>query len=163
MNSRLFKESIKAALAFVIGYAIALKINWMSPNWVGYAITMVAFPGFTNGQTYKKSFLRLSGTIPGSIMALIILAIAPQNRFLFIFIIAIWMFVTTYLMIADKAHSYLWNVAGFTCLIVVLASPSSSSIAIEHAIYRIIDNTLGMLILLLSLVLYYGYILKKIN
>ncbi|MBB6463591.1 FUSC family protein [Flammeovirga kamogawensis] len=146
MNNLRLKEAVKAAIAFVIAYAIALKVNWMTPAWAGYAVTMIAFPTFNAGQSFRKTILRLSGTIPGSVAALIILSIAPQSRWLFIVLVCIWMFFTSYMMNADSKHSYMWNVAGFTCLIVILAGPSSSASAFDHALYRSIDNILGMLV-----------------
>ena len=64
------KEAIKVSLAFVLVYFIALQLGWMNPYWAGFAVAMIALP--TAGQSIHKGMLRLWGTIPGCIAALLI-------------------------------------------------------------------------------------------
>ncbi|WP_281612783.1 FUSC family protein [Flammeovirga sp. SubArs3] len=144
MENRQVKEAVKVALSFVITYAVALQLNWFDPAWAGFGICMVAMPNFRIDQSFRKGTLRIIGTVIGSIVGLIILALAPQSRFLFMFLAGLWVFITMYMMMADVKHSYLWNVLGFTCLIITTAGASDPINAFDHALYRTLENVLGV-------------------
>lgn len=138
------KEAIKTALAFALAYAIALKVSWMNPSWAGFAVAMVSIAAA--GQSLHKGSLRIAGTIPGCAMALIILSLASQSRWGFVMLTSLWIFFTTYLMIVDKQRSYMWNVAGFVCLVILVSGPSSSEAAFEHAMYRTLETIMGVVV-----------------
>lgn len=74
------KEAIKTALAVVLVYGIALKTSWMNPYWGAFVVALIAMP--SPGKSLQKGLLRLGGTIPGCIAAIVILALAPQSRWL---------------------------------------------------------------------------------
>ena len=116
----------------------------MNPYWAAIAVTMISLA--TAGQSINKGLLRIAGTIPGCLAALIIMSLAPQNPVFFILLVAAWLFVTTYLMMVDKQRAYLWHVAGFVCLIIVLAGPQSSQNIFEHAIYRSVETVMGVVV-----------------
>jgi uncharacterized membrane protein YccC len=137
-----FKEAFKVALAFAMVYGIALKMSWMNPSWAAFGVAMIALP--TAGQSIHKGFDRLAGTIPGCISALVILSLAPQNRWLFMFLAAAWVFFIVYMMIRSKNHPYFWNVAGFVCLIILLTGPGSSDSDFEHAVFRTLETAMGV-------------------
>ena len=144
MLSTKAKEAIKTGLAFALVYGIALRLDWMNPYWAGFAVAMIALP--TAGQSLRKGMLRLAGTFPGCIAALVILSLAPQNRWAFMLLISAWIFFTTYMMLADKSRAYLWNVAGFVCLIITLAGPGSSENLFEHAVFRTLETVMGIVV-----------------
>ncbi len=137
-----FKEAFKVALAFAMVYGIALKLSWMNPSWAAFGVAMIALP--TAGQSIHKGIDRLAGTIPGCISALVILSLAPQNRWLFMFLAASWVFFIVYMMIRSKNHQYFWNVAGFVCLIILLTGPGSSDSDFEHAVFRTLETAMGV-------------------
>ncbi|WP_281614520.1 FUSC family protein [Flammeovirga sp. SubArs3] len=146
MSKENIRESLKAALALVIAYGISLSQNWYDPAWAGFAVAMVAMPMFKIEDSIKKALLRFLGTIPGSIGGLIVISLAPQNRFLFMAIVCIWIGLSTYMMIADKKHSYFWNVVGFTMLIISTTVTDSESTMYQHALYRIMENITGIVV-----------------
>jgi uncharacterized membrane protein YccC len=137
-----FKEAFKTGLAMAVAYGIALQLDWMNPSWAGWGVAMIALS--TAGQSLHKGFLRVLGTVPGCIAALAILGLAPQSRWLFIGLVCLWVFFTTYMMLADKKRAYLWNVAGFVCLIISLTGPTSSESVFNHAMYRTLETILGV-------------------
>lgn len=137
-----FKEAFKVALAFALVYGIALKLSWLNPSWAGFGVAMIALQ--TAGQSIHKGLDRLAGTIPGCIAALVILGLAPQERWLFMVYTALWIFFTTYMMIRSKNHPYFWNVAGFVCLVILLTGPASSATDFQHAVFRTLETALGI-------------------
>ena len=88
-----------------------------------------------------------SGTCPAS--ALVILSLAPQERWLLLLLACTWIFFTTYMMLADKQRSYFWNVAGFVCLIILVTGPGSSENLFTHAVYRTVETGMGVLVYML--------------
>jgi len=76
------KEAIKIGLAMVLVYGIALQLDWMNPSWAGFTVAFISLA--TVGESLHKGVQRLAGTIPGCIMALAILGLVPQDRWLFI-------------------------------------------------------------------------------
>lgn len=142
-----FREAFKIGISFAIVYGIALKMNWLNPYWAGWAVVMIALP--TTGQTMQKGLLRIAGTIPGAIGALIILSIAPQQRWLFLLLLSVWTFFTTYMMLTDKKHSYAWFVMGYVAMIVMLTGPSSSYDLFMAATFRVVENIMGMTVYIL--------------
>jgi len=137
-----FKEAFKVALAFALVYGIALKMSWLNPSWAGFGVAMIAMQ--TAGQSIHKGLDRLAGTIPGCIAALVILALAPQERWLFMAYTALWVFFTSYMMIRSKNHTYFWNVAGFVCLVILLTGPGSAASDFQHAVFRTLETALGI-------------------
>lgn len=139
------KESLKTALAFAIVYGIALASGWLNPYWAGFAVAMVSLA--PTGQTLKKGILRVMGTVPGCIAAVFIIAIAPQERWLFLALICTWLFFTTYMMIRDKDHAYFWNVAGFVCLVIVVTAASGDNNSFfQHAVMRTVETAMGVIV-----------------
>ena len=138
------KEATKTALAMMLVYGIALNSGWMNPYWAAVAVAMISLS--TEGQSIHKGLLRIAGTIPGCLSALIIMSLAQQSRWLFITLVAAWVFFTTYLKIVDKKRSYMWFVAGFVCLIIVLSGPSSSENIFQHAVYRGLETVMGVVV-----------------
>lgn len=145
-KSDLAKEASKIALSVVIVYWLGLHLGWMKPSWAAFAVVLVAVPGAA-GQSIFKGTLRVLGTIPGGLAGLLILALAPSDRWLFIGITALWMFFATYRMLSNKKYSYLWNIAGITSLVVLLGGAGGESNAIfQQAIFRTIDTALGIIV-----------------
>ncbi len=141
------KEAIKVALAFSAVYGIALSMDWMNPYWAGFAVAMTALD--TAGQSLNKGLLRVSGTIPGCIAALLIIAVAAQNPWLFLGLACAWVFFTSYMMQLDSKHMYFWRVAGFVCLVILISDVTTSQDMFTHAMYRSVENIMGVTVLTL--------------
>jgi uncharacterized membrane protein YccC len=138
------KEAIKTALAFVLVYAIALQSGWMNPYWAAFAVALISLS--TLGQSINKGLNRMAGTIPGCIAGVVILSLAPQSRYMFLLLASGWIFFTTYMMLRSKNNAYMWNVAGFVCLIITLAGSGSSENLFEHAVYRTVETAMGIVV-----------------
>lgn len=142
INKTKFREAVKVGLAIAIVYGIAIKMTWINPYWAGWAVIMTSLP--SQGQTIQKSLLRILGTVPAAAMALLILYIAPQQRWLFMFIVSAWVFFVSYNIVADKKYSYTWFILGYVSMIVLLTGPSSSENLFMHAVFRVVENVMGI-------------------
>ena len=138
------KEAIKTALAFAAVFGIALQADWMSPSTAGWAVAVIAVG--TAGASIEKGILRILGTIPGCIAALVIHALAVQDRWTFMMLACGWMFFTTYMMVRKEKDSYFWVMAGYVCLMILLSDTDSSADMFESAVFRNIETVMGVVV-----------------
>ncbi len=139
-----FKEAIKTGLAFALVFGIAMQFDWMNPYWAGWAVAVIALP--TTGASIRKGTLRVVGTIPGCLAALAIQALAPQERWTFMLLTCGWMFFTSYLMVSRQKDSYLWVMAGYVCLMILLSDLDSSANMFESAMFRTVETVMGVVV-----------------
>ena len=83
-----FKESVKTALAMTIAYGVALAMDWDNPSWAGVAVAVISLA--TVGQSLNKGVLRIFGTLVAVVVALTIIALFPQDRWLFTLLLSVW-------------------------------------------------------------------------
>jgi hypothetical protein len=94
------KEAIKTALAMSIAYGIALAMDWDNPKWAGVAVAVISLA--TIGQSLNKGALRMLGTLMAVAAALTMIALFPQDRWLFVLILSAWVGFCTYMMGGGK-------------------------------------------------------------
>ena len=145
-----FKESVKTALAMTIAYGAALAMDWDNPSWAGVAVAVISLA--TVGQSLNKGVLRIFGTLLAVIVALMIIALFPQDRWLFTLLLSIWVGFCTYMMGQGK-YDYFWLVSGFVAVIIAVQASSSSVDAFDIAILRAQETGLGILVYSLVAVL----------
>jgi uncharacterized membrane protein YccC len=143
MLSTKTKESIKTALAMTIAYGIALQMDWDRPYWAGFAVAMVSLA--TIGQSLNKAALRMFGTLVGVVVALILVALFPQERWAFILFLSLWGGLCAYLMGGSK-HAYFWQVGFFVCVVVAADAGPDAVNAFETAVLRAQETGLGILV-----------------
>jgi uncharacterized membrane protein YccC len=137
------KEAIKTALAMTIAYGVALQLGWEKPMWAGFAVAMVSLA--TVGQSLNKAALRMFGTLVAAVAALTIIALSPQDRWLFMMLLSAYVGFVTY-MIGGSRHPYFWQVCGFVCVIISMAGGPDSVHAFQIAVMRLRENGLGILV-----------------
>ena len=137
------KEPFKVALAMVIAYGIALQMNWANPYWAGFGVAFVSMS--TVGQSFNKAAMRMFGTLVGAVVALSLIALFPQERWLFMFFLSVYVGFCTYLMTGPK-QQYFWNVSGFVCVLICMSGGADPVNAFETAILRTEETGLGILV-----------------
>ena len=141
--SRKAKEAIKTALAMTAGYGISLALGWDKPMWVGFTVAFVSLA--TVGQSINKAALRMLGTVVAVIVALLIIGLFAQDRWLFILFLSLWIALCTYMMEGAK-NQYFWNVAGFVCAVICMDGGANSENAFQIAMVRAQQTGLGILV-----------------
>ena len=112
------KAAIKTALAMVIGYGVALSMDWGHAYWAGFAVAFCTLS--TVGESLNKGLLRLSGTFLGSLAAVTLIALFPQDPWLFLIGMSIFTGFCTYMMFGTSRW-YFWLVAGLSVPLLALA------------------------------------------
>jgi uncharacterized membrane protein YccC len=146
------KEPFKVALAMVIAYAIALSMDWDNPYWAGFAVAFVSLS--TVGQSFNKAAMRMFGTLAAAFFALTLIGLFPQDRWLFMLSLSLYVGFCTYMMTGPKLQ-YFWNVCGFVCVIICMGGGADPVNAFATAVIRAQETGLGVLVYsLVSLLLW---------
>ena len=148
--SRKSKEAIKTALAMTIAYGIALKMDWDKPYWAGFAVAFVSLA--TVGQSFNKAAMRMFGTLVATVVALLLIAFFPQERWLFMFFLSSYVGICAYLMTGTK-RQYFWNVCGFVAVLICMSAGPHPVNAFDTAVLRAEETGLGILVYSLVAVL----------
>jgi uncharacterized membrane protein YccC len=144
------KESIKTALAMTIAFGVGLGMGWDRPYWAGFAVAFISLS--TTGQSLNKASLRMAGTVLGAVVALIVIGLAAQQRWLFILCVCLWCGFCTYMM-GGKRHQYFWHVSGFVFAIVAVDGGPFPDNAFATAMLRLQQTALGIMVYSLVAVL----------
>lgn len=142
-SERRTKEAFKTALAMVLAYGTALSWDWMNPYWAGFAVAMISLP--TTGQSLEKGAMRLLGTLVGSIAALTLIDLYPQDRWLFLACVSVYVGFCTYMMNSGR-YQYFWFVSAFVALVICVHSGPIAESAFNTAINRTLETGLGIFI-----------------
>ena len=90
------KIAIKTALATVLAYGVALSMDWDHAYWAAFAVAFCTLS--TGGESLNKGLLRFSGTVLGSLAAVTLIALFPQDRWLFLIGMSLFTGFCTYMM-----------------------------------------------------------------
>jgi uncharacterized membrane protein YccC len=141
--SRKAKESLKTALAMTVTYGIALHMDWDQPHWAAFAVAFVSLANV--GQSLNKAALRMVGTVVAMVVAMVFIATAAQDRWLFMTLVSLWLALCTYRMSGSR-HQYFWNVCGFVAVVICMTAGPDSANAFHIAIIRFLQTGLGILV-----------------
>ena len=141
--SRRWKEAIKTGLAMAIAFGIALAMDWEKPYWAGFAVAMISLS--TVGQSLNKGAMRMLGTLVAAAVALTLLALFPQDRWLLMIALSIYLAVCAY-MLTGKTRQYFWFVSAFVCIIIVVSGGPDSERAFLIAVERAQETGMGILV-----------------
>jgi uncharacterized membrane protein YccC len=137
------KEAIKTGLAMSLAFGVALSMDWDRPYWAGFAVAVISLS--TAGQSLNKGAMRLVGTFLAAFVALTLLALVPQQRWLFLMGLSVWVGFCTY-MLTGKSRQYFWFVSGFAVLIIALDAGATPQSAFQVAIERVLETGLGIVV-----------------
>ena len=136
------KTAIKTALATVLAYGVALSMDWDHAYWAAFAVAFCTLS--TVGESLNKGLLRLSGTLLGSLVAVTLIALFPQDRWLFLIGMSIFTGFCTYMM-PRNSRWYFWNVAGLSVPLIALAGGANPLNDFQTVITRSEETALGVL------------------
>ena len=104
------KEAIKTALAMVIAFGISLWMDWDRPYWAAFAVAFISLD--TTGASLNKGAMRMLGTLVAILAAFTFLALFPQQRWLFVAFVSLYVGLCAYMM-TGKKRQYFWYASGF--------------------------------------------------
>jgi uncharacterized membrane protein YccC len=127
------KAATKTALAMVLAHGVALTMDWDNPHWAGFAVAFCSLS--TVGESLSKGLLRMSGTILGSLAVLTLIAVFPQDRWLFLTCMSVFIGFCICMMFGTSRW-YFWNVAGVSVPLLALAGGTNAPNDFQEVILR---------------------------
>jgi uncharacterized membrane protein YccC len=98
----------------------------------------------TVGESINKGLLRLSGTLLGSLAAITLIALFPQDRWLFLICMSVYIGFCTFMM-SGTSRWYFWYLAGLSAPLLALAGGANAPNDFQTVILRTEETTLGIL------------------
>jgi uncharacterized membrane protein YccC len=137
------KESIKTGLAMAIACGIAMGLGWANPYWACIAVAMVSLP--TVGESLNKSVQRLGGTLVGGMFGLLILGLFPQDRWVFVACLSLYMGLCANRMTVSR-FTYFWFISGYIAVLLATTVGASPQHEFNTAVLRILETSLGIIV-----------------
>src|SRR5262249_11381330 len=135
------KVAVKTAVAMVFAYGVALSMDWDNPDWAGFAVAFCTLSSV--GESLNKGLLRLSGTLLGSLAALTLISLFPQDRWLFLAGMSVFVGFCAFMMFGTSRWHF-WNVAGLSVPLLALARGVNAPNDFQTVILRTEATTLGI-------------------
>ena len=135
----------KALLAMYLAIWLAMWLQLEKPTTTLVTVAIVMHP--QSGMVLAKSFFRAIGTLAGSAFALVLVAMFPQQRVLFLGTLALWVALcaggaTLY----RNFMSYGFVLAGYSAAIVVLPAITNPLLVFDSAAMRVSEVLLGIVV-----------------
>ncbi|WP_263262657.1 FUSC family protein [Pseudomonas sp. RIT-PI-S] len=135
----------KVLLAAFLTLWLAMRLELPQPRTAMATVFIVMQP--QSGQVLAKSFYRLLGTLAGSVVTVLLIALFPQNTELFLPSLALWVgLCSAGAMRQRNFRGYGFVLAGYTAAMIglpVLAHPEGAFFA---AVWRVLEICLGLLV-----------------
>ncbi len=141
--SRRFKDAFKLALSMVIATGIALSMDWEKPYWAALAVFMCSFSA--SGDSLNKGLLRIAGTLAAVVVTLALVALAAQDRWLFLTLVTGWILLCGY-MLTGTTKGYFWMCAGFTVPILAMSGGVHAPATFATVVLRAQETGLGVIV-----------------
>ncbi|MBC3954742.1 FUSC family protein [Pseudomonas triticifolii] len=134
----------KVLIAAFLTYWLALRLELPQPRTAMITVFIVMQP--QSGQVFAKSFYRLLGTLAGSAMMVLLMALFAQNSVPFLGCLALWVGLCS----AGAARyrnfrAYGFVLAGYTAAMVGLPALAHPQGAFMAAVWRVLEISLGIL------------------
>ncbi len=137
--------SLKTAFAGLLALYIAFQLQMEDPKWAMMTAYIVSQP--LAGMVLSKGFYRILGTLTGSSVALVLVALFAQTPELFICGAALWLGVCAAgATLRRNNQSYGFVLAGYTAVIVGFPGAQTPDAAFDLAVARGSEIILGILV-----------------
>lgn len=136
--------SIKTFGAAMLALWIAFRLDLTQPSWAMLTVFVVSQP--IAGMVAAKSLFRVTGTVVGAVVALLLVGLFAQTPPLFLVSLALWIGTCTFtsVLLRDAPASYGAVLSGYSAAIIGIPAALAPDTAFDYAIGRCIEITLGI-------------------
>nr|WP_288454275.1 FUSC family protein [uncultured Pseudomonas sp.] len=148
-STQAIQFAIKTLLGGGLALWLALRLGLEQPQWALMTAFIVAQP--LSGMVVQKGLARLLGTLVGTFMAVVMMALFAQMPLLFVLAFALWLgLCTAASTMLRSAWSYAFVLAGYTVAIIGLPAIGKPQVIFDEAIARSTEICLGIVCATLS-------------
>lgn len=134
----------KVLVAAFLTLWLAMRLELPQPRTAMITVFIVMQP--QSGQVFAKSFYRFLGTLAGSAVMVLLIALFAQNTELFLGALAIWVGICTAGATRNRNfRAYGFVLAGYTAAMVGLPALAHPDGAFMAAVWRVLEISLGIL------------------
>lgn len=138
------KFAIKTLLAGGLALWCAFRFDLAQPQWALMTVFIVSQP--LSGMVVAKGLFRLIGTLAGTAMSVVIMALFAQTPWLFLLAVSVWLGLCTAASTTLRNHvSYAFVLSGYTVAIIGLPAISHPLDVFDQAVARSTEICLGIL------------------
>lgn len=138
------KFAIKTLLAGGLALWCAFRFDLEQPQWALMTVFIVSQP--LSGMVVAKGIFRLIGTLAGTAMSVVMIALFAQTPWLFLLAISLWLGLCTAASTTLRNHvSYAFVLSGYTVAIIGLPAISHPLDVFDQAVARSTEICLGIL------------------
>lgn len=149
-----FKLSFAVVLSLFLGFHLQLE----TPRWsVLTAAIVAAGPAFAaggepfSGAIRHRGMLRIAGTFIGCLGALVIIIATIRAPVVMLLLCCIWAgFCTWVSSLVKVENAYVWGLAGYTALIIIVSTQSTPLLTPQFAVERCSEIVLGIVCAILA-------------
>lgn len=141
--------AIKTLLGGGLALWLALRWGLEQPAWALMTAFIVAQP--LSGMVLQKGLARLLGTLVGTVMSVVFIAVFAQTPWLFLLSLALWLgLCTASSTLLRSAWAYSFVLAGYTVAIIALPAVNHPLQVFDQAVARCTEISLGIICATLS-------------
>ncbi|MCY1393843.1 p-hydroxybenzoic acid efflux pump subunit AaeB [compost metagenome] len=138
------KFAVKTLLAGGLALWCAFRFDLDQPQWALMTVFIVSQP--LSGMVIAKGIFRLLGTLVGTAMAVVMIALFAQTPWLFLLAISLWIGLCTAASTTLRNHvSYAFVLSGYTVAIIGLPATLQPLGVFDQAVARCTEICLGIL------------------
>lgn len=137
------KFAIKTLLGAGLALWCAMRFGLEQPQWALMTAVIVAQP--LSGMVVQKGLARLCGTLVGTVMSVVVMALFAQTPWLFLLVLATWLGICTAAStLLRSAWAYAFVLAGYTVVIIALPAIGNPLNVFDQAVARCTEISLGI-------------------
>jgi len=135
----------KTFTAALLALWLAMRLELPQPSTTMLTVFIVMQPH--SGAVLAKSFYRIGGTVIGSLVAVTLVALFPQEHALFLLAITCWMALCTAGATRNRNfRSYGFVLAGYTAALIGIPTMSNPTGIFNAAVMRVSEVSLGVIV-----------------
>ncbi|MXV07324.1 MULTISPECIES: FUSC family protein [unclassified Xanthomonas] len=136
---------LRTLLSIYLAGWIALRLDLASPMTA--MITVVVVMHRQTGMVFAKGFYRILGTLIGSVAALTMVALFPQEPVLFVLVLSLWIGACTGgALLYRNFKAYAFVLSGYTVALIALPAVNQPQNVFTLVVARVTEVVLGLLV-----------------
>ncbi|MET0550362.1 MAG: FUSC family protein [Xanthomonas sp.] len=136
---------LRSLLSIYLAGWIALRLDLASPMTA--MITVVVVMHRQTGMVFAKAFYRVLGTLTGSVAALTMAALFPQEPVLFLLALSLWIGACTGgALLYRNFKAYAFVLSGYTVALIALPAVNQPQNVFNLVVARVTEVVLGLLV-----------------
>ncbi|MEP1472878.1 MAG: FUSC family protein [Halieaceae bacterium] len=109
--------AIKTALSLTLAYLLPMAMGWPQPQTAATTVMLIAATGMVS-ESLQKGVLRVLGTVAGAVIGLSLIALFPQDRMLYLFVVSMTVAFVMYLYGVYQGDSTVFMLTAVVTLMV---------------------------------------------